>query len=304
MNVYRYLITRWICVCIYAIDYAFVNKIFNLENNTINQLDSNQIWSIQGNTVSNILYNQGLTLAGNISSTIEANDTHAIQDNIVATISNNVGKSINLNNVDYINGNMTKAIDSNTSFLSYSEITDNNVREIKDNTDFSYISFNTGNFITSNTFNSSTYSMIFGNKISSIHSNQNCLIYGNSVNGINFNIDVNEIRYNNLESISYNYNFDKIYDIAGGKLASCTGSVGSQAIVLDQLRNVEIQHMIINTDVINHTFLDSMYYLSLTASTDMQTSTYSTVSRWVWDLLGHYEEKALSTGMTYSGPIA
>ena len=43
---------------------------------------------------------------------------------------------------------------------------------------------------------------------------------------------------------------------------------------------------------------------TLTASTDMQTSTYSTVSRWVWDLAGHYEEKARSTGMTYSGPIA
>ena len=47
-----------------------------------------------------------------------------------------------------------------------------------------------------------------------------------------------------------------------------------------------------------------MENLSLTPSTDMQFVTHSTVSRYLFDLNGHYEERANSTGLTYSGPIA
>jgi hypothetical protein len=107
-----------------------------------------------------------------------------------------------------------------------------------------------------------------------------------------------------MNSINNNSNFYNIEDSTGKKISGCTGSTGSSILILQELHNVNFNQVLVNTNVQSHTFLDSLSFVSLTASTDMQTGTYSTVSRWVWDLSGHYEEKALSIGLTYSGPIA
>jgi hypothetical protein len=286
-----------------TIDYISLNKIFNLELNTINYLGSNQAWKILSNTASEMTNNQGFLIFNNISSTIDSNDIHSIQNNIVGTISNNVGKTIYDNNIDIITGNIIQSIQSNSSGLTYSEISDNNVREINNNTNLSYFSLNVGDSISSNTF-SASYSIVVSNNVNTISGNTNCSIQSNNVNVIYDNTNVSFIESNTMNSINNNSNLYNIEDSTGKKISGCTGSTGSSILILQELHNVNFNQILINTNVQSHTFLDSLSFISLTASTDMQTGTYSTVSRWVWDLSGHYEEKALSTGLTYSGPIA
>jgi hypothetical protein len=286
-----------------TINYVAANKIFNLELNTINYLGSNQAWKILSNTASEITYNKSLIIFNNISSTIDSNDIHSIQNNIVGTISNNVGQTIQDNNIDIITGNIIQSIQSNLSGLTYSEISDNNVREINNNTNLSYFSLNVGDSISSNTFNAS-YSIVVSNNVNTISGNTNCSIQSNNVNSINDNTNVSFIESNTMNSINNNSNFYNIEDSTGKKISGCTGSTGSSILILQELHNVNFNQVLVNTNVQSHTFLDSLSFVSLTASTDMQTGTYSTVSRWVWDLSGHYEEKALSIGLTYSGPIA
>ena len=60
----------------------------------------------------------------------------------------------------------------------------------------------------------------------------------------------------------------------------------------------------LNNNIIRHTMLDSIEHKSLTPSIPMRFATYSTTSRYLIDLNGHYEERANSTGLTWSGPIA
>ena len=286
-----------------TIDYVSLNKILYLVSNTISYLGSNQSWKILSNTASEITYNKSLIIFNNISSTIDSNDIHSIQNNIVGTISNNVGQTIYDNNIDVITGNIIQSIQSNLSGLTYSEISDNNVREINNNTNLSYFSLNVGDSISSNTF-SASYSIVVSNNVNTISGNTNCSIQSNNVNVINDNTNVSFIESNTMNSINNNSNLYNIKDSTGKKISGCTGSTGSSILILQELHNVNFNQILINTNVQNHTFLDSLSFVSLTASTDMQTGTYSTVSRWIWDLSGHYEEKALSTGLTYSGPIA
>lgn len=303
------------------IDYVSQNKIYNLELNHYLRLTSNHsfnilsnagtnisdnsVYLILSNTVDDINTNDGYSISNNVSNTIEVNNVFNISNNIVGTISNNDGKTISGNTLDFISNNKFLSIESNTGLVStYSVIAENQVKEISSNTSFSNIELNNLSLISNNSFSSSTYSTIYGNNGSTVFGNTNCKIYGNNTNGINNNTDVSLIQNNVVNSIQYNYNFYRIDDNSGRKIVGCTGSTGSSTLILRGTRNIELNDVVINTNIQNHIFLDYIGGLSLTASVDMQFATYSTVSRWVWDLDGHYEEKALSTGLTYSGPIA
>lgn len=151
-----------------------------------------------------------------------------------------------------------------------------------------------------------TYNNIRENNVVGIYNNTRGNIYGNSGTYIVGN-DANDISYNNITSIALNSNYDNISGLNGFALYGTTASQGTYSVNLVDIFGVSLANLKISESIIRHTFLDAITGPSpdtLTASTDMQTSTYSTVSRWVWDLAGHYEEKARSTGMTYSGPIA
>jgi hypothetical protein len=147
------------------------------------------------------------------------------------------------------------------------------------------------------------YNNIKRNNVANISSNTR----GNILSNVGLRIfsnDVNEITFSNIGRITNLSNFGTITRLVGYEFINSTASQGTYSIGFDKVNGVSLADILISKDVKNHTFLDRIDTGNLTASTDMQTSTYSTVSRWVWDLAGHYEEKARSTGMTYSGPIA
>jgi hypothetical protein len=147
------------------------------------------------------------------------------------------------------------------------------------------------------------YNNIKRNNVANISSNTR----GNILSNVGLRIfsnDVNEITFSNIGRITNLSNFGTITRLVGYEFINSTASQGTYSIGFDKVNGVSLADILISKDVKNHTFLDRIDTGTLTASTDMQTSTYSTVSRWVWDLAGHYEEKARSTGMTYSGPIA
>ena len=147
------------------------------------------------------------------------------------------------------------------------------------------------------------YNNIKRNNVANISSNTR----GNILSNVGLRIfsnDVNEITFSNIGRITSLSNFGTITRLVGYEFINSTASQGTYSIGFDKVNGVSLADILISKDVKNHTFLDRIDTGTLTASTDMQTSTYSTVSRWVWDLAGHYEEKARSTGMTYSGPIA
>jgi hypothetical protein len=148
-----------------------------------------------------------------------------------------------------------------------------------------------------------SYNNIKRNNVANISSNTR----GNILSNVGLRIlsnDVNEITFSNIGRITNLSNFGTITRLVGYEFINSTASQGTYSIGFDKVNGVSLADILISKDVKNHTFLDRIDTGTLTASTDMQTSTYSTVSRWVWDLAGHYEEKARSTGMTYSGPIA
>ena len=289
-----------------------INKVFNISNNIVGTISNNDGKTIGENTLDFINANKFLSIQDNTGlvstfSQITDNQVKEINYNTLFTdITNNSGLAIGSNAVNKIDGNSGfENILSNTgSIATFSFIQLNNSRSISYNNLFSTIEYNNVNEISSNTFNSLTYSQIYANHGVGIYGNINTSVKGNNVLSIVENSNVNIIEANKLLSINYNSNFNLISSSSGRKIKGCTGSTGSSTLILQNLRNVEMDDVLINTNIQNHTFLDYIGNLSLTASVDMRFATYSTVSRWVWDLSGHYEEKALSTGLTYSGPIA
>ena len=162
---------------------------------------------------------------------------------------------------------------------------------------------------------STTFSGVFGGETSvaynNIKRNNVANISSNTRGDILSNVglrilsnDVNQISFSNIGRITNVSNFGTLTKLVGYEFINSTASQGTYSVSFDTVNGLSLANILISKDVKNHTFLDRIQTGTLTASTDMQTSTYSTVSRWVWDLAGHYEEKARSTGMTYSGPIA
>jgi hypothetical protein len=148
-----------------------------------------------------------------------------------------------------------------------------------------------------------SYNNIKRNNVANISSNTR----GNILSNVGLRIlnnDVNEISFSNITRITNLSNFGTMTKLVGYEFINSTASQGTYSVGFDTVNGLSLANILISQDVKNHTFLDRIETGTLTASTDMQTSTYSTVSRWIWDLAGHYEEKARSTGMTYSGPIA
>lgn len=162
---------------------------------------------------------------------------------------------------------------------------------------------------------STTFSGVFGGETSvaynNIKRNNVANISSNTRGDILSNVglrilsnDVNQISFSNIGRITNVSNFGTLTKLVGYEFINSTASQGTYSVSFDTVNGLSLANILISKDVKNHTFLDRIQTGTLTASTDMQTSTYSTVSRWVWDLAGHYEEKARSTGMTYSGPIS
>lgn len=147
------------------------------------------------------------------------------------------------------------------------------------------------------------YTTITSNNVNAIEDNQFCSINSNNGLGIIGNISVNTMLGNNVTIIYSNYNFDTFQTNSGNRLLSCTGSTVSQVTILDA-KNMNIGHSIFNNSVQDHVFLDHISGSIISPTVDMRFATYSTVSRYVWDIGGHYEEKANSTGLTWSGPIS
>jgi len=299
-----------------------------INNNTVNSMDSNTASSIGynnvslllGNIVSDLSYNTGFIVSNNLGGTVSFNSTQYISDNInITEMTSNKGAAISDNNTPFINNNDVHHIQSNTASNIFSNkshsisynwdvsgnggvIGTNSVHTIEGNISFSDIGGNTGVAITNNTFNAS-YSTIFGNISTLITDNTNSKINGNTSEAI-YNNRVSIIKGNNIFAILNNYNLYSINGSDGKSIDGATGSTGSYYIQLDHLKNVELYQVILNGNIKRHTFIDDISNLSLTPSTDMQSTSYPTVSRYLFDLGGYYEEKANSTGLTYSGPIA
>ena len=151
---------------------------------------------------------------------------------------------------------------------------------------------------------SSLYSQISYNNVGQIFSNQYCEITYNSGNSIYNNISIDKIIGNELIAITDNYNLHKVSSNTGHRIRGVTGSVGTKYLDINESRNIDIDYSILNGNISNHSFLDKIENLSITPSTNMEYGTYSTVSRYLFDIDGHYEEIANSTGLTWSGPIA
>ena len=131
---------------------------------------------------------------------------------------------------------------------------------------------------------SSNTSNISGNNILNIINNYNC-----------------NITNNDLLIINNCFNFNCMEKLFNGVLVNVTASTSAK---ISGCFNIGLDTVVLNGNIINHTFLDTFYGISLTPSTNMTYGTYSTVSRYLFNLGASYEEIALSSGLTYSGPIS
>jgi hypothetical protein len=109
----------------------------------------------------------------------------------------------------------------------------------------------------------------------------------------------NYIKNSNINTIKNNQ-YIATNNSSGIRISASSGN----NYILENVKNINFESVIISNDIRNHNFLDAMEFVTLTPSNNMQFATQSTVSRYLTDLNGYYEEIANSTGLTWSGPIA
>ena len=284
-----------------SFSYCSQNEVYTINHNSLYQVSANVGYSIDSNTgsVASISNNQVYVISGNlITASVSYNSGSLIQGNNVNTITKNDVNRIISNTASHIVSNKSISISNNIG----GDIGTNSVHIIGTNSNFSYIGYNNGNQLIGNTFNS-TYSYAAYNNFALIANNTNCQLVSNNINTI-VNNNVNIIRNNNFSNISNNYNIFQIGDSSGHTINSVTGSTGSYYLQINQVYNAELFNVILNGSVNKHTFLNGISNLSLTPSTNMQSGSYSTISKYLFDLGGYYEEITNSTGLTYSDRIA
>lgn len=154
-----------------------------------------------------------------------------------------------------------------------------------------------GIFIGETFFDSSS---VIGNIVNTIVGNTFSGIEYNKSNSISYNNGVTKIENNSIGEISNNDTIFKISKSEGSRIESTSGTT---LLEIERVRGIDMIGVDILDDVKNHKFLDSLDNIILDPTSNIQSLTQSTVSRYLFDLDGHYEEIANSTGLTWSGPI-
>lgn len=291
---------------------------------------------IQGNISNIISSNSQFDL-------IENNNTVILENNTTTNINNNnVLSLVNNNNWDYITNNIGKSIQNNSinTFIGTSSIMYNNITMIENNQDIATISYNNGNVITSNYFideisDNNITNLTNNFNVKNIKSNDGLNIIG--VTGSTIAAGPysgsaafsSTVTFTGIDYTSY-FNTGDIVVVTGAtagtfsvisvtfsvntfltlnQYLSAVGSisvtkVADKLYLINRVKGSDLKWINLNNNIIRHTMFDSIEYRSLTPSIPMRFATYSTTSRYLVDLNGHYEEIANSTGLTWSGPIA
>jgi hypothetical protein len=299
-------------------------------NNTI--LDNNQVTRIENN-----VGDFGSLISKNISNNISSNlSFNLIDNNQVSDISNNINW-VNISN------NISSSVKDNiiNTLIGTTSIVNNTINEIIGNQDIGTISYNqgvklnnnyfiddiSGNNITNitNNFNIKNLKDNNGNNIIGLTGStigagpySGSAAFSSTITFIgvdytpSFNpgdvVVVTGATSGTFSVISDSFSSGNTYllinqtlNVAGG--ISVT-KVADKLYSLEKVKGTDLKYIQYNNNIIRHTMLDSIEHKSLTPSIPMRFATYSTTSRYLIDLNGHYEERANSTGLTWSGPIA
>lgn len=311
-----------------------------LDGNQVIIIDNNigNFGSLINNNISNTISGNSLfdTIDNNQVSNITSNTTKNITDNQSNKVNNNIGWT-------NIKNNISQLIENNVinTLIGTSSIIYNNVIEVNNNQDIGTISYNNGNVIKSNYFiddlSRNNLSNINNNfNLTSLKDNSGINIIGITGSTIGAGPYVGSAALSNtitFAGVDYTSSFNPgdiviltgatagtfsvisdLYSSSNTYLTinqflNVSGAVTVTKIAdklysIDSVKGTDLKYNQLSNSIIRHTMLDSIEYKSLTPSIPMRFATYSTISRYLIDLDGHFEERANSTGLTWSGPIA
>lgn len=308
------------------------NQTTLIENNTGNVGSS--IYQNISNTISdNLLFD---SIGNNSTLMITNNSSKLILDNLANLINNNT-------NWTNITNNTSQSIQNNlvNTLLGTASIIYNTITEINNNQDIATISYNNGSQLDNNFFideisgnNLTNINLNFNIKNLKDNVGSNIIgLTGSTIgagpysgsaafsstitfNGVDYTSSFNEgdvvvitgATAGTFSVVSDLYTSGNTYLTINQSL-SALGSVSVTKVAdklysLENTKSTDLKYIQLNNSIKRHTMLDSIENKSLTPSNAMQYATYSTVSRYLFDLDGHYEEISNSTGLTWSGPIA
>ncbi len=280
--------------------YVALNYFGDFVNNTIiNTTEGN--YALSANSVNGCAGNNLTGFFGNTVTTVDGNTGNIIAYNTSITIANNLIDDISANNVTFIFGNTTS-----------SEILSNSGARIENNTVAIGISNNVVDLISSN-----LCQYITGNIADSITANTVSLvnINGNIATEIDQNSNTGSISFNTVnETISLNGNIGDINNNTLSKILSVTGTGSIDSLsgnTLDTINingnfknsfNVNMTDVTITSQIDNTTFNGNIASLTITPTSNMQSSTPSIV-KYDEGISQFVEERLISGSLTYSTAI-